>query len=152
SETRTNTAAGFNLMDTDLVQLMVQTRIAASIGWPIPNMEAPTVLHYDVGEEITNHFDFVDPSLPDYVEEVRTRGERVITFLVYLNDDYEGGETDFPRLGVSHKGKLGEALYFVNALPSGEPDRRTLHAGRPPSRGEKWIFSQFIRNKRILSA
>jgi prolyl 4-hydroxylase len=147
---RTNTAAGFNLMETDLVHLMVQTRISAASGLPLSNMEGATVLHYDVGEEIRNHYDFVDPSIPGYAEHVRTRGERIMTFLVYLNDDYGGGETEFPRLGIIHKGRRGEGLYFVNALPGGEPDRRSWHAGRPPASGEKWILSQFIRNRRVL--
>jgi prolyl 4-hydroxylase len=150
SDQRTNTAAGFNLMETDLVQLMVQTRISIASGLPLVNMEGSTVLHYEVGEQIDNHYDFVDPSIPGYEEEVRTRGERVMTFLVYLNDDYEAGETDFPRLAVSHKGRRGEGLYFINALPSGAPDLRSWHAGRPPVRSEKWILSQFIRNRRVL--
>jgi hypothetical protein len=150
SVTRTNTAAGFNLMETDLVHLMVQTRIAFASGLPIANMEGATVLHYDVGEEIANHYDFIDPSIPGYEEEVRTRGERIMTFLVYLNDGYEGGETDFPQLGVRHKGRRGEGLYFINSLPGGGPDRRSQHAGRPPVSGEKWILSQFVRDRRVL--
>jgi prolyl 4-hydroxylase len=150
SEVRTNTAAGFNLMETDLVHLMVQTRIAVATGLPIVNMEGATVLHYAAGEQSENHYDFVDPSIPDYAEEVRTRGERIMTFLAYLNDDYEGGETDFPRLGVRHKGRRGEGLYFTNSLAGGEPDLRSWHAGRPPVSGEKWILSQFIRNQRFL--
>ena len=150
SDSRTNTSAGFNLMETDLVQLMVQTRISSASGLPLVNMEGSTVLHYDVGEQIDNHYDFVDPSIPDYEQDVRTRGERVMTFLVYLNDDYQGGETDFPKLDVTHKGQRGEGLYFINALPSGAPDLRSCHAGRPPTRGEKWILSQFIRNRRVL--
>ena len=150
SDQRTNTSAGFNLIETDLVQLMVQTKISIASGLPLVNMEGSTVLHYDVGEQIDNHYDFVDPSIPDYEQEVRTRGERVMTFLVYLNDDYEGGETDFPRLGVSHNGRRGEGLYFINALSSGAPDLRSWHAGRPPTHGEKWILSQFIRNRPVL--
>ena len=150
SEARTNSAAGFNLMETDLVHLMVQTRMAFATGLPLVNMEGATVLHYDVGEQIANHYDFIDPATPGYEEEVRVRGERIVTFLVYLNDDYDGGETDFPRLGVCYKGRRGEGLYFANALPSGAPDLRSWHAGRPPLRGEKWILSQFIRNRRVL--
>jgi prolyl 4-hydroxylase len=150
SETRTNSSAGFNLMETDLVHLMVQTRISTASGFPIANMEGATVLHYDIGQEIENHYDFVDPSIPNYADEVRTRGERVMTFLVYLNDGYEGGETEFPRLGVRHQGRRGEGLSFSNALSTGEPDLRSWHAGRPPRSGEKWILSQFIRNRRAL--
>jgi prolyl 4-hydroxylase len=108
------------------------------------------VLHYDVGEEIKNHFDFVDPKTPNYQQEIAERGQRIVTFLLYLNDDYTGGETDFPRLGVSHKGRRGEGLFFSNALPTREPDLRMIHAGRPPLSGEKWIVSQFIRDREML--
>jgi hypothetical protein len=149
---RTNTAAGFDLMSADLVQVALQYRMAASVGLPIANMEGPTVLHYEVGEEITNHYDFLNPQSANYEDEVRRRGERIITFLVYLNDDYGGGNTDFPELGISHKGKRGEGLLFVNALPNGSPDVRMVHAGRPPTNGEKWIVSQFIRNRAALNA
>src|SRR5690606_28424587 len=102
---RTNSAAGFDLMDADVVQILIQHRMAAAVGLPVHNMEGPTVLHYKPGEEITEHFDFVNPRIPNYEDEIRRRGERIITFLVYLNDDYGGGETEFPQLGVRHKGR-----------------------------------------------
>jgi hypothetical protein len=70
-----------------------------------------------------------------------------MTFLVYLNEEYEGGETDFPKLGIRHKGRRGQGLYFVNAYTDMQPDRRMLHAGRAPRRGEKWLVSQFIRSR-----
>jgi prolyl 4-hydroxylase len=149
---RTNSVAGFDLMDADVVQIAIQHRMAAVVGLPVHNMEGPTVLHYAVGQEITNHFDFVNPEVPNYDDEIRRRGERIITFLIYLNDDYGGGETDFPELGVRHKGRRREGLFFVNALPDGRPDTRMVHAGRAPTSGEKWIFSQFIRNRPALNA
>jgi prolyl 4-hydroxylase len=146
-DSRTNSFAVFNIVETDLVQQMVQARMSVGCGQPMQHMEAATVLHYAVGETIGNHYDFVDPSQPGYAEEVARRGHRVVTFLVYLNEGYEGGETVFPRLGVSHSGRRGEGLLFVNTLPDGQPDLRTLHNGQPPTRGEKWLFSQFIRNR-----
>jgi hypothetical protein len=150
-EMRTNSAAGFDLMQADLEQIAVQYRMAAATGLPVRHMEGPTVLHYDVGEQITNHYDFVNPDIPNYRDEIERRGERVITFLVYLNDDYAGGETDFPGFGIRHKGRRREGLFFVNALPTGGPDRRMVHAGLPPTSGEKWIVSQFIRNRPALN-
>jgi hypothetical protein len=126
--------------------------MAAAVGVPVHHMEGPTILHYAVGQEITNHFDFLNPNFPGYEDEIRRRGERIITFLVYLNDDYGGGETEFPELGVRHKGRRREGLFFVNALPSGKPDTRMVHAGRPPTSGEKWILSQFIRDRPALNA
>jgi hypothetical protein len=151
-EMRTNTAAGFDLIDADLVQVMIQYRMSAAVGVPVHNMEGPTVLHYDVGEQITNHFDFLNPKIPNYANEVAKRGERIITFLVYLNDDYAGGETDFHLLGVRHKGRRREGLFFTNALPNGRPDTRMVHAGLPPTSGEKWIVSQFVRNRPVLNS
>jgi hypothetical protein len=67
----------------------------------------------------------------------RCNGQRMVTFLVYLNDDYDGGQTEFPRLKVSHSGKAGDGFYFVNALPDGTADTRTLHAGRTPLTGRE---------------
>jgi hypothetical protein len=148
NEMRSNTTANFTLLDTDVVQIVLQARMAAAARVLQAQMEAPAVLHYEVGEEITEHYDFVDPQTPNYAQQIARDGQRIITFLVYLNDDYEGGETDFPRLGVSHKGERGEGLFFTNALASGEPDVRSVHAGRPPTVGEKWIVSQFVRNRR----
>ena len=150
SHTRTNSWAQFDLMGSEFTHLLVQVRMQAACGLPLCNMEATAVLHYAVGEQSTNHFDFVSPETPNYAQEIEKNGQRVLTFLVYLNDDYDGGETDFPELGIAHKGRRGEGLFFVNALDNNEPDLRTVHAGRPPTKGEKWIVSQFIRNRRLL--
>ncbi len=146
---RTNTAAAFNLIETDLVFVLAQLRMSACLSVPLRHFEAVTVLHYDVGEEITEHYDFIDPNLPSYREEIAEKGDRVATFLVYLNDDYGAGHTAFPRLGVDHKGTRGEGVFFVNAK-DGRADTRTLHAGRPPAGGEKWIISQFVRDRPLL--
>src|SRR5690606_8519125 len=105
---------------------------------------------YGIGEQAAEHFDFIDPQTPHYEREVAEKGQRVITFLLYLNDDYAGGDTEMTELGISHKGRCGEGLFFVNALDDGAPDLRTLHAGRPPARGEKWVVSQFIRSRRTF--
>jgi hypothetical protein len=147
--TRTNTAAVFNLVETDFLFVLAQLRMAACLGVPLRQFEAITVLHYEAGEEITDHYDFVDPNLPSYAQEIAEKGDRIVTFLVYLNDDYQGGETAFPRLGVTHKGSRGSALFFVNS-EHGRADTRTLHAGKTPIGGEKWIVSQFVRDRAVL--
>ena len=149
---RTNSAAGFDLMHADTVQAAVQCRMSAAVGISVHQMEGPTVLHYAIGEEITNHYDFVNPRIPNYAEEIAQRGQRIVTFLVYLNDDYEGGETAFPSLGLRYHGAKGQGLFFTNALPNGEPDLRMVHAGLPPKDNEKWLMSQFIRNRVVLGA
>jgi prolyl 4-hydroxylase len=138
-EMRTNSVGPLHLACIDMVNVLVQYRIAATCRLPIDNFDGPTALHYAVGEEIKDH------------HEIKTRGERLITFLIYLNDDYEGGETAFPSLGVSHKGTRGDGLLLVNVLPDGKPDKRSVHAGRPPTRGEKWLLSQFVRQQPVFN-
>jgi prolyl 4-hydroxylase len=149
AQTRTNSIAEFNLMENDFIHFLMQERMSRACGVPMNHMEGTAILNYQPGEESSNHFDFVDPGMTNYAQEIAENGQRIITFLIYLNADYEGGTTDFPLLGLSNKGKLGEGLYFVNALPDGTADKRTLHAGSPPVSGQKWIVSQFIRNRPV---
>jgi hypothetical protein len=145
---RNNTIANFDLRTVQLAHVLLQARMAAACGVPEQQMEAPSVLHYFPGEQIADHFDFVDPlSTSDYAAEIARNGQRLITFLIYLNDDYDGGETAFPKLGFSHRGTLGGGIYFVNALADLQPDLRMLHAGCPTTRGEKWIITQFVRSR-----
>lgn len=83
------------------------------------------------------------------------------TFLVYLNDNYTGGGTNFPRLeqpvdqrwcgvilctgdedyeeyhGVTFKPVMGSAIYWENFYPNGTPHKGTRHAGLPVRSGEK---------------
>jgi hypothetical protein len=151
SQTRTNSVANFGLADVELLDVLLQAKMSFACRIPMNHMEAPAVLHYAAGEEATEHYDFVNPGIPNYSEEIARNGQRVATFLVYLNDDYDGGETSFPTLGFSHKGRRGGALVFVNALADMQPDMRMLHAGCPTTRGEKWIVSQFIRSRPVLT-
>jgi hypothetical protein len=150
SDYRSNSAANFSLVDTHLLVVLLQARIAAALGAPLANLEAANVLHYATGEKFDEHFDYIDPSAPGHARVVASGGQRRATCIVYLNDDYAGGETEFTRLGLSHKGALGVAMAFPGARPDGTLEPRTAHAGRPPTSGEKWILVQFVRDKAQL--
>lgn len=144
-EGRTNQFAVFNLLHIDLVAEMIRTRIASEIGAPLPCLEVSQVLRYAVGEEFMLHCDFLDPQVNR--DDIERFGQRAATFLIYLNEDFDGGETSFPRLGIRHRGRTGDALVFGNLGRNRMPDPRTQHAGLPPTRGEKWLFSQWVRDR-----
>jgi prolyl 4-hydroxylase len=144
---RTNTTAVFTLLDRDIVMQLARLRIAGAAGVAFEALEPAEVLHYNPGETYRPHVDFFHPALPSFAEEMRLKGQRVKTCLIYLNEDLEGGETEFPRLGVKFRGRAGEALIFENVLPNGTGDMNTLHTGLPPTRGEKWLLSQWMRSK-----
>ncbi|MEO8115781.1 MAG: 2OG-Fe(II) oxygenase [Phenylobacterium sp.] len=144
---RDNSAFEIGFADVDLVVLAVRARIAATVGMPTGALETPQVLHYAPGQKFDRHYDFLDLDVPGYAADVARRGQRVATFLIYLNEGYAAGETDFPMVGLTHKGATGDALMFSNVDAAGRADRRTLHAGLPPTAGEKWLFSQWIRDR-----
>jgi hypothetical protein len=144
---RSNSTIDFTILDASFLLILMRAKIALTSGFDVLSLEPPSVLHYAVGQQFTPHYDYLDPGQAGYVADMDWKGQRVATFLVYLNDDFEGGETDFPVVGVRFKGRKGEALFFSNVGPAGAPDRRTLHAGLPPTKGEKWLFSQWIRDR-----
>lgn len=146
-ESRNNSAAELRLNDMDVVLAVERARIAAATRLPEAFFEAPQVMRYTVGQQFKVHHDYLDPEQPSHAMDMRQRGQRIATFLIYLNDDFAGGETDFPEAGISFRGRKGDALFFANVSRSNHPDRRSMHAGRPVSSGEKWIFSQWIRDR-----
>jgi prolyl 4-hydroxylase len=146
-EARRHSAAMFRVTDMDLVTEAVCTRVCALAGMPAVNAESLQVLHYQVGEYFAPHVDGWDLTFEGHAATLKTFGQRVFTVLVYLNDDLEGGETEFLRLGLRHRGRKGDALMFRNVDAAGQTDPRTLHAGRPPTQGEKWLLSIWIRDR-----
>ena len=138
TEERTNSECVFGTQDRDLFIAILRTRIAEAVQIPARTMEPPEVLHYSVGQEFKRHYDSPsDPSAPGIPQ-------RVITLLLSLNEDYEGGETEFPLAGGRWRGRKGTAIYFWNVGPDGARDERSLHGGLPIIRGEKWLMTQFI--------
>jgi prolyl 4-hydroxylase len=142
---RTNQFALFNFANADMIVEVIRHRIANQIRAPLTCLEISQVLHYGVGQEFVLHCDFLDPQA--LREEIARNGQRVATVLIYLNETFEGGYTSFPRLRLNHRGRTGDALVFGNIDAAGRPDTRSQHAGCPPTQGEKWVFSQWVRDR-----
>jgi hypothetical protein len=127
--------------------LLLRARIANTLNAPVLFLERFSVFHYRVGQRFAPHVDYVDPER--FPEDIAQNGQRAATFLVYLNENFEGGETHFLRIAKRLRGRTGDALFFYNLDEAGNPDRMSLHEGSAPTSGEKWLLSQFIRNKNI---
>ena len=144
---RTNSAFELSIVDVDLVTVLVRARIAAATGAPVGAFEPPQLLHYAVGQTFGRHYDYLDVSEPGYARDVAEHGQRVLTALIYLNDGYEGGATSFPKAGIEIRARAGDGVMFANVDRANAVDPMSLHAGEPPTSGEKWIFSQWIRDR-----
>lgn len=134
---RTSSATAFPFVDENPAIHALNRRLAAASGTDFRAGEPLQVLRYAPGEQYRQHSD----ALPHVAPEQ----QRILTFLVYLNEDYEGGETSFPELGLKLKGRIGDGLLFRNAMPDGGMDQRVIHAGLPVTRGLKHVASRWIR-------
>ncbi len=147
-ETRNNAQATFYWMEGGVLVNLVRERIAAAMQADTGDLEFLTILNYQPGQRFLPHFDFLDPEAPGHAAEIAAAGQRVATFLVSLNDDYEDGGTYFPALGHALRGHPGDGFCFYNVDAAGRPDPASRHAGLPPRDGQKWIISQFVREAR----
>lgn len=134
---RTSFSMNFAPPDEDLVIHALNRRIAAVTGTNYSAGEPLHVLRYTPGQEFRPHLDAI----------AGETNQRMWTAIVYLNEGFEGGETDFPELGLRTVGGKGDGLIFRNALPGGEADPRARHAGLPVTKGEKWVASRWIRQR-----
>ncbi|MBL8544080.1 MAG: 2OG-Fe(II) oxygenase [Hyphomonadaceae bacterium] len=146
-EMRTALSAGLTVLRRDMVCAVMQARVAALTGMPVHYHEPPNLISYEPGQQFEEHFDFVDPRAPRFQDELAILGQRVATCVTYLNADFDGGETHFPQAKLKLRGGPGDCVLFVNVFADGQPDPLTVHAGLPPSRGRKWVLSQWLRSK-----
>lgn len=147
-EGRSNSEGSYDLDASDVVLSVIHDRIARASGVPIEHFEVGKLLHYNPGETFTRHSDFLQPG-GAMDAEIEARGQRVATFLTYLSDDYDGGETEFTDVDFKFKARKGDALMFLNVDADGVPDPKSMHAGLPPTRGEKWVLSLWLRGKPV---
>jgi predicted 2-oxoglutarate/Fe(II)-dependent dioxygenase YbiX len=150
--TRTCSDFKVDIVDADLVLQIVRERVAAITTLPTAAFEPPQIFHYALGEEIKAHYDALRLGDQAYGRDGAYKGDRIATFLLYLNDDYDGGELVFPHVGVRHRGKTGDGVYFAHIDATGVPDRLSLHAALPITRNEKFILSQWIHDRPFAAA
>jgi 2OG-Fe(II) oxygenase superfamily len=129
----------------DPVLADIKRRIAELTGTRADQQERLQVTHYRVDQHYLPHYD----SLRSSGMECGEAGDRVATVIIYLNDDYRGGATWFPRIRRRIEPEKGKAVYFRNLTADGEGwDRLSLHAGETVRGGEKWLSNQWIRQHR----
>ena len=99
--------------------------------------------HYSVGQEFKIHTDWFDPEKD--TTQIGTQGNRTWTFMIYLNDVEEGGETYFRDINHKFKPIQGRAIIWNNLLENGDMNYNTNHAGLPIKKGEKVIITKWFR-------
>jgi hypothetical protein len=101
--------------------------------------ESWQLTQYEPGQFYKSHYDYFHSE-----EQLKGRPNRRGTFILYLNDDFTGGETGFSKLGIKVNPRQGDCLYFTYPPDSPTKDL-TFHAGEPVISGVKRIATLWLR-------
>jgi prolyl 4-hydroxylase len=115
----------------------INRRLAALSGTTVEQGEALQILRYRRGQQYHPHVDWLGED-----------NARILTALIYLNDDYAGGETAFVKTGLRVQGRKGDALVFSSTNAAGGFEPLSEHAGLPVLIGTKYLASRWIRARR----
>jgi prolyl 4-hydroxylase len=107
-------------------------------------IEGLMVVKYGEGDEYYNHHDYFKP---EHTEVLSNGGQRIAIFFCYLNslDVGNGGETEFPLIGVKSKPSRGTAIFWWDTSKNGELLTKTLHRGNPVKSGVKYGLNIWVR-------
>ncbi|XP_028764186.1 probable prolyl 4-hydroxylase 9 isoform X1 [Neltuma alba] len=136
---------------------VIEEKIARATMIPRSHGEAFNILRYEIGQRYNSHYDAFNPS-----EYGPQKSQRVASFLLYLTDVEEGGETMFPFedgqnmdgsynyeecVGLRVRPRQGDGLLFYSLFHNGTIDPTSLHGSCPVIKGEKWVATKWIRDQ-----
>lgn len=120
---------------------IISKAIVDNCGIAYSHIEAIDIYNYLTGQFLDLHHDY--PYDPKQINYYSHGGDRVGTGILYLNDDFVGGITSFPKLGVDIKPKAGSLLYFKQSYDE-ETNWSTIHESTKILEGTKWVASCFF--------
>lgn len=95
-------------------------------------VEGWQLVKYDIGEEFKAHFDCLN------IEK-----DRLFTAIIYLNDNFTGGETHFPNKQETIYPEQGKLIMWKN-LSAGKCDDKSLHSGNKIISGTKYVLVTWL--------
>jgi prolyl 4-hydroxylase len=136
---RTSDGSTMHWLIEDPATHAINRRLAAFTGTDVDQGEPLHVLRYRPGQEYRPHVDWLLDDNP-----------RILTALVYLNEEYTGGETEFIKTGLKVRGHKGDVLVFRSQADDGGLDPLAEHAGLPVISGTKYLASRWIRARKYV--
>lgn len=123
----------FTYTDYDIIA----TACSKALGRPYHLIESADILYYEKGHYMTPHHDWpYDPTKLDYYQKAGTRDA---VALIYLNDNFQGGETYFSKLDVTIKPKKGSMSIWHHTQDL-DLDWLMVHESKEILEGEKFAI------------
>ena len=141
----------FWLPKTDPVGKNIIQRICNIEGHPLENAEDLQVVKYTPNGYYNAHHDTCCHDDKPSLEFLKRGGHRIRTMLIYLNEDFDEGETHFPKLNQKIKApKYGGIMFHPLDKSGTKCHPKALHAGLPVKSGEKYIANVWIRQSTFI--
>ena len=145
---RTSSTCYLGHMDDPLIG-KIDRQICQDIGIEPSYSEVIQAQHYAVGQQFKAHTDYFETH--EMQSHGTIMGQRSYTFMIYLNEVEDGGETVFPNIDLSVKPTLGMALIWNNLGPDGKGNYHSLHQAKPVTAGNKVIITKWFRQNSTMS-
>lgn len=133
----------------------IKNSISEKIQLPLENQEKLLAIRYDVNGSYSEHYDSFLKHRENsiytnqfYEQSIASGGQRKITVIIYLNDDFTGGETNFPQLKIKIKPEKGKLVFWNNLDENADTNLNMIHAGMPVLNGQKWVLVIYVREKK----
>jgi prolyl 4-hydroxylase len=137
------TSSTSTIPDSDPIFETVNNKMYTELGIDASYSETTQGQIYQEGQHFNHHNDYFDGDA--YVNHCLSSGQRTWTFMIYLNDVEEGGDTEFRNLDLKIKPIKGTAVAWKNSNGTGTENPASHHCGTHVTKGKKIIITKWFR-------
>ena len=139
------------LYNNDPIIMGIMVRIADIVKLPLENAEALQIVKYEPSGYYNEHHDSCCDEHQLCTEFIKRGGQRVKTVLIYLNDEFTEGATNFPVLNKKFKPpKYSAVIFNPLATNSNKCHPKAIHAGLPVKSGIKYVANLWFREQKFI--
>ena len=134
-------------LDKDyIISKKIINKISKIVNLPSKNFEKVQICNYQPGQFFKHHQDQCNKNNESCINDLKRGGQRLFNCLLYLNNNFQGGETDFSVLKKKYKLPIGDGILWAMTNKAGnQVHPKGEHAGLPIISGEKWIANVWVR-------
>lgn len=133
----------------ELARIIIE-KLSKEFKIPFENSEDIQIVRYLPNQYYNEHHDSCCDDNENCKKFIQDGGQRQLTILIYLNDNFTDGETYFKNLNLKIKPNVGDAVVFYPlSTRTSKCHPLSLHQGLPVSSGEKWIANVWFRENKF---